>query len=119
MTKRIVIVDDDETCMFLYRHHFQGASGVEIIAEFENAEEALAEIPLLMPDMVIVDYKLPGMTGVELAHHLKKWPEIKVLLATGHESDFIKNNLTSSTSNLTIVPKNWSAGTFKVIMGFL
>jgi len=58
MSRRVMIIDDDDTCMFLYKHHFRGVSGVEIIAEFDNAEEALAQINQLKPDVVIVDYKL-------------------------------------------------------------
>jgi DNA-binding NarL/FixJ family response regulator len=117
MPKRIVIIDDDETSRFLYRYYFKSVSEVEIIAEFENAEDALAEIPLLKPDMVIVDYTLPGMSGLEFAGRLNQYPEMKVSLVTGREPDSFNSALKCSpTFNFFL--KDWSDGTLKRIIDF-
>lgn len=91
----------------MYRYHFRGVSNVEIIAEFENAEEALLQIPQLKPDIVIVDYSLPGMSGIEFAEQLNQHPKIKVLLVTGHEPDHFNSGLRGSP-NFDIVKKDWS-----------
>jgi DNA-binding NarL/FixJ family response regulator len=117
MSKRIVIIEDDESCRFLYRCHLGEIHDLEIIAEFENAEEALLQIPQLKPDVVIVDYTLPGMSGIEFAEWLHQYPEIKVLLVSGHERDFFKSTLKSSP-NFKIIQKEWSDKFLENIIGF-
>jgi DNA-binding NarL/FixJ family response regulator len=117
MPKRVVIIDDDEACRFLYRHHFRGISGIEIIGEFENAEEALVQIPVLKPDVVIVDYALPGMSGVKLTEQLSRYPEIRVLLATGHNPEHLAS-LPKSSRSFDVVCKDWSKESLKRIMDF-
>jgi len=117
MPKRILIIDDDETSRFLYRYYFKSVSDVEIIAEFENAEEALSQIPRLRPDAVIVDYTLPGMSGIEFTDRLNKFPEMKVLLVTGRERDsFISNLKCSRTFEFFL--KDWSDHTMESIINF-
>jgi DNA-binding NarL/FixJ family response regulator len=117
MPKRVMIIDDDEACRFLYRYHFRGISDVEIIGEFENAEEALVQIPVLKPDVVIVDYALPGMSGVKLAEQLSRYPEIKVLLVTGHNPAHLASKPKSSL-NFDVVCKDWSEENLKRIIDF-
>jgi DNA-binding NarL/FixJ family response regulator len=117
MSRRVMIIDDDDTCMFLYKHHFRGFSGVEIIAEFDNAEEALAQINQLKPDVVIVDYKLPGMSGIEFVERVQQYPEIKILLVTGHDRDYFKS-MTKNPLKFDIVKKDWSEKTIEYIFAF-
>ena len=117
MAKRILIIDDDETSRFLYQHHFSRVSDIEIIAEFESAEDALEHIPRLKPDVAIVDYRLPGMSGAEFAEQLKQYPEIKVLLATSHSSEYVNFELKSSP-NFDVVQKNWSKPVMESIFAF-
>jgi len=117
MPKRIIIIDDDETSRFLYRYYFQSVSDIEIIAEFDNAEEAFLEIPRLMPDVVIVDYTLPGMSGIELADRLGQYPEMKVLLVTGRERDSFNSDLKRLPA-VEIFLKDWSDRTMERIINF-
>jgi DNA-binding NarL/FixJ family response regulator len=118
MPKRIVIIDDDETSRFLYRYYFQSVSDIEIIAEFDNAEEALPQIPQLKPDVVIVDYTLPGMSGIELADRLNQYTEMKVLLVTGHERDSLNSALKCSPT-FEFFLKDWSDRTMERIINFV
>jgi DNA-binding NarL/FixJ family response regulator len=117
MPKRILVIDDDETSRFLYRYYFKSVPDVEIIAEFENAEEALSQIPQLKPDAVIVDYTLPGMSGIEFTDRLNKSPGMKVLLVTGRERDSFTSNLKCSPS-FEFFLKDWSDHTMERIINF-
>jgi len=117
MPKRIVIIDDEEASRFLYRYHFRGISDVEIIGEFENAEDALVQLPLLKPDVVIVDYTLPGMSGVEFVEQISRYPEIRALLATGHNPAHLASMPKSSLS-FDVVCKDWSKESLKRIIDF-
>ena len=117
MPKRIAIIDDDETSRFLYRHYFQSVSDIEIVAEFENAEEALSDIPRLKPDVVIVDYTLPGMSGMDFTDRLTQYPEMKVLLVTGRERDSF-NSAMKCSPTFKFFPKDWSNHTMDLIIDF-
>jgi chemotaxis response regulator CheB len=117
MPKRIVIIEDDETGRFLYRHYFRSDPDIEIIAEFDNAEEALAVIPLLKPDAVIIDYTLPGMSGIKFAEQLNEYPQMKVLLVSGRNRDSFDSPLKCSPT-FEIFLKDWSDHTMESIMNF-
>jgi DNA-binding NarL/FixJ family response regulator len=58
-------------------------------------------------DIVIVDYVLPGMSGIECAERLQKFTEIKVLIVTGHECEYINSKLNGS-QNVKVIQKDWS-----------
>ena len=64
---RVLVVDDHP----LYREGvvraLVGSGLVEVVAEAENGEAALAEIRAHQPDVALVDQKLPDLNGIELA----------------------------------------------------
>jgi DNA-binding NarL/FixJ family response regulator len=115
MSRKIVIIDDDDTSKFLYHYHFRQRPEIEIMAEFDNAEAALSQIPRLNPDAVIVDYTLPGMSGIEFAERLKQYPEIKVLLVTGRDRDSLNSDL-KNHPDFEIIIKDWSDRTMERII---
>lgn len=74
MKKKIVIVDDfEESCQLM----------VEILSpEFEchyicQSEKALEAIQALKPDIILMDYKMPYVTGVELCKIIKNIPSLQ------------------------------------------
>ena len=68
-TKVRVLVADDHP---LYREGvvraLVGSGRIEVVAEAETGTEALAGIRAQTPDVALVDYKLPGLDGVAVAH---------------------------------------------------
>ena len=60
-------------------------SGVEVIGEAINGNEALDSILKLNPDVVLLDIRMPGKTGIEVLSELKKEkPELKVIMLTNY-----------------------------------
>ena len=82
---RLLIVDDEEDLMRtivnrLNKRNFE-ATGVL------SGEEALETIKKETFDIVVLDVKMPGISGIETLRELKKIdPEIEVILLTGHAS---------------------------------
>ncbi len=66
----IMLIDDDEFIRESLSFFFEDA-GIHILA-LETAEEGLREIKIREFDVVIADYKLPGMDGIEFFEQIQK-----------------------------------------------
>lgn len=83
--QKILTVDDDPDILKLLGMRLQ-AAGYQVISA-KNGEEALAQIALNRPSLVISDLRMPGMDGMALfdAIHLDD-PALPVILLTAHGS---------------------------------
>ncbi len=77
MKKTIYIVEDDDNIRELVRLALTSFSYEA--AAFDNAEDALAAVSESVPDMIIFDIMLPGMSGLEATKVLRGKPETKTL----------------------------------------
>ena len=73
---KAIIVDDSQLARQELRHLLKGKSGLEIIAEAENAEEALNLIEEKKPDLIFLDIQMPDKSGFELLEELMEIPEV-------------------------------------------
>jgi CheY-like chemotaxis protein len=92
---QILLVDDDLHIRSLGRELLEKLGyGVETA---ENGEEVLKKLHQGRPlDLVILDYHLPGMSGLEVMRRLKTlYPGIEVLVASGFFSNREKEQLTA------------------------
>jgi CheY-like chemotaxis protein len=83
---RILVVDDNHEVRHMVSSWLRTlGSGIEII-DVPSAEEAMLITSSLRLDLVVLDHRLPGMTGVEMVTRLqKRRPGIKIILFTGVE----------------------------------
>ncbi len=72
---RLAIVDDHEIVRMGINHVLKGEDGICIVGEAENGEEALAMARKEKPHVILVDVKLPDISGIEVVHRLKHDPE--------------------------------------------
>ena len=80
---RILLVDDHFTARLGLSVPINGEPDMEVIAEAENAAEALRLYRKHEPDVVIMDYKLPDRSGVEALDSIRvEFPEARVLMLT-------------------------------------
>ncbi len=85
---KIVIVEDLEEVVEGLTVFIQQDSGLHLMGTYRTAEAALLEIPLLMPDIVIMDINLPGMTGIECVRKIKGIaPAIQFMMFTVYENN--------------------------------
>jgi CheY-like chemotaxis protein len=70
MALRVVLVDDDERFRAMARRVL-AADGVDIVAEAGNGEEAMGAVAHWRPDVLLVDIRLPGIDGLEVARRLR------------------------------------------------
>ena len=67
---RVLIVDDEADMRLLVRTVLRNASGLEVVGEAGSGEEALTAVRSLDPDIVVLDYRMPDLTGVDVAEQL-------------------------------------------------
>ena len=67
---RVVLVDDDERFRAMARRVL-AVDGVDVVGEAGNGEEAIGMIAQWRPDVVLLDIRLPGIDGVEVARRLR------------------------------------------------
>jgi CheY-like chemotaxis protein len=70
--KSVLVVDDDHD-MVSVLHFFLSNAGFAVLAAY-GAESALQSVRVRMPDLVITDLAMPGMSGVQLIEKLKSDP---------------------------------------------
>jgi len=82
---RILLVDDQRDILKLLRSTLDTSLAHEMeIIEAPSGEEALLEASRSKVDLLVSDYRLPGITGVELMHKIRaKYPDVRVILITG------------------------------------
>jgi DNA-binding NarL/FixJ family response regulator len=86
--KRILIADDHEMVRAGLRALMEGHVGWAIVAEARNGNEAVSQAIESRPDVAIVDYSMPLMTGIEVARYIRKHcSATEVLIFTIHDSE--------------------------------
>lgn len=81
----ILVVDDEETIRFSIKEFLDGQGYEVIIAE--TCEQALEKIHEFLPDLIVLDLRLPNMGGIELLEKVKaKDPNILMIVMTGYGS---------------------------------
>lgn len=61
-------------------------NGITLLPAAASAEEALMRIPVEKPDIVLTDIRMTGMTGLDMAHVIKRdYPEIEIVILSGHD----------------------------------
>ena len=106
MNARIAIVEDEEALALLLRYNLEMANyTVETIARGDEADLRLREAP---PDLVILDWMLPGLSGIEICRRLRARTETKslpiiMLTARSEEAERIRG-LTTGADDYIVKP---------------
>ena len=77
---RVALVDDEEVTHLLVKHIFQRTQEFRLVGCFSDGTDALAGLPRLWPDLVLMDIRMPGVSGIECTRRLKHiMPGLKVI----------------------------------------
>ncbi len=87
-TAKILIVDDHQMFREGIRRRLEDEGGIEIIGEASSGQEALELVESLNPSIVLMDIRMPEMSGIEAARVMRRrWPDLKIVLLTGYDFD--------------------------------
>jgi len=88
---RVLVVDDFETMHQAVTGCLEVLAGVDVVGTALNGREALDKMPLLTPDLLIVDLQMPVMDGFQLMQHVRReYPKAKMVAISGHASAAIE-----------------------------
>ena len=82
----ISIVEDNDKLRGTLAKVIGRAEGFRFVSDYASAEEALAGLPKVKPEVVLMDINLPGLNGVECVRKLKALlPQTQVMMLTVYE----------------------------------
>jgi two-component system response regulator AlgR len=79
---RVLIVDDEPPARDRLRSMLTEAGGFEVAGEAGNGQVALEQCETLQPDIVLLDVRMPGIDGLEVARHLATLAEPPAVIFT-------------------------------------
>lgn len=103
ISPKIMVVEDEEPLGVLLRYNLESEGyQVEVIARGDEAEIRLQEN---VPDLLVLDWMLPAVSGIELCRRLRMRPETErlpviMLTARGEESDRVRGLSTGADDYL-------------------
>lgn len=82
----VAIVEDDEEIRADFAQRIGRNPAFSLLGSYPDAESAMAGLPDLKPEVVLMDINLPGMDGVECVRQLKaKMPDVQFMMLTVYE----------------------------------
>jgi len=82
----VAIVEDNLEMSLSLVELLEAVSDIEVVATFGDGEEAIDQIGQSVPDVVLMDIHLPGMSGIECVRRLKaSHPDVGVMMFTAFE----------------------------------
>lgn len=85
---RIMIVDDHEMVRLGMRAAFEAESDLAVVGEASNGAEALAKMPVLDPELILMDVRMEKMDGIEACREIKsRYPDVIILMITSYTDE--------------------------------
>src|SRR5664279_6277296 len=80
---RVVVVDDHEVARRGITDLLNEADDITVVGQASTAEQALARVPVLLPDVAVLDVRLPDGSGVDVCRELRsRCPQVQCLMLT-------------------------------------
>ncbi len=86
---RIVLFEDNKSFRQNLGLFLNDSEDVNLVGSYEDANEAVAKVRRLKPDVVLMDIQMPGISGIDAMKLIKAAsPEVKVLIQTVFDDDY-------------------------------
>jgi DNA-binding NarL/FixJ family response regulator len=84
----VFVVDDHELVRRGIATYFAGEDDIEIVGEAASAAQAVARIPAVSPDVVLLDVRLPDGSGVDVCREVRSTrPHTRCIMMTAYSDD--------------------------------
>jgi two-component system response regulator DevR len=86
--QRIILVDDHEVVRLGLKSLLERHPQFEVVGEAGSAREAIEQVATLKPEVVLMDIRLPGTSGIEACEEIiNRYPGTKVIMLTSYAED--------------------------------
>jgi len=85
---KILIIDDEPLARQRLHSVIEELGGGAVVAEGATGEQAVSLCQQYQPDVVLLDIRMPGMSGIEAAHHINKLEEPPAIIFTTAYDDY-------------------------------
>jgi DNA-binding NarL/FixJ family response regulator len=96
---KVLLVDDHKVVREGLRRILEMDNGIEVVGEAKSGEEAITKADSLLPDVIVMDLKMPGMDGIIATREIKqKMPDVNILVLTLYAEEFVKQAVEAGVS---------------------
>lgn len=83
---QILLADDNHVILQLLRRLIESHAGWQVCGEAATGQEALARAIELRPDLMVLDFAMPGLNGLQVAEQISRaCPNLPIILHTIHD----------------------------------
>ncbi|SRR5258706_5716026 len=87
--KTVLVVDDSPDVRHVVRTFLERDATFKVCGEAGDGPEAIKKAELLTPDLVLLDFLMPGMNGIDVANVLRQLlPKTKIAIFSNYTHDF-------------------------------
>ncbi|MDX1459970.1 MAG: response regulator transcription factor [Xanthomonadales bacterium] len=88
---KVMLVDDQNLVRKGVRSLLELSDEIEVVAEATDGSEAIEMLPEVAPDVVLLDMRMPGLSGVDVLRHLKERDELPptIILTTFDDDELV------------------------------
>jgi DNA-binding NarL/FixJ family response regulator len=95
-TVRVLIVDDQAPFREAARAVVERAKGFDLVAEAESGEDAVSQVDAIVPDLVLMDINMGGISGIEASTQITEaHPEVTIFLLSTYNVDDLPPDVAS------------------------
>jgi DNA-binding NarL/FixJ family response regulator len=88
---KVIIADDSDLILDRLQQILSQFEQIVIVGSFRNGTEALEGMRLLEPDLAILDFKMPGLNGIEVLKEFRKENvTTKIIILTFYATDYYR-----------------------------
>lgn len=97
---KVLVADDSELFRRQLCKLLELEEEIEVIGEAKDGEEAISLAEKLVPDVILMDLKMPRKSGIEATGHIKKvYPDIKVIILTAYDEEIYRTQAQKAGAN--------------------
>ena len=101
---RVLIADDQELVRTGFRVILETEGDIEVVAEADNGHEAIRQVALLKPAVVLMDIRMPELDGLAATEHILRQPDPPtiVVLTTFDQNEYIYRALRAGAAGFLL-----------------
>ncbi len=87
----VIIIDDSDYIRQMVREVVESIEHIDVVAEADNGSDAVVLVNVIKPDYLILDIKMPQMSGISVLESIQEYLEsVCVIILSNHSSEEYK-----------------------------